>query len=324
MNRVLAILRERSKESLELAQKHVLSMRIESPRVCEALRYYVESWKDTTHPGSLSLACEAVGGDLTETVPIQAVVLLLSAGMDIHDDIIDESIAKNGRTTLYGKYGKDVAVLIGDALLVEGLTILYRWLRNLKKEISDRISSIVEETFFEVGNAHLLEMDLQGRLDVSPNDYLNIIKRKASILASNIRIGAVLGGGSKNEISALEVYAKNFGILVFLREEFIDTFEPGELGNRLRNEILPLPLLLAFEEPERKRKILEILFKQIISDEDAMQVVKYTLGSQRVRDLRHYIKELAKEALNAIHAKLKDPRATEILELLIEGSLEEI
>ena len=123
---VLKLLQERGKKGLELARKTISDEKIESKEAREALDYFMnEYWHDVTRPALLSLVCEAVGGDPDITTPIAISMSLISGGIDIHDDIIDQSENKGDRPTVFGKFGKDIALLVGDALLFKGFTVLY-------------------------------------------------------------------------------------------------------------------------------------------------------------------------------------------------------
>ena len=257
MGKVLEIFRERSTKPLDLARKEILEMNIESQKAREALKYYTKNWDDITHPGILSIACEAVGGNPVDAIPIQVVMLLLAAAIDIHDDIIDQSKIKNGKPTIFGKFGKDMALLVGDALLMKSFTLLYKCEEKFPQKTVSALFDTIENTLFEMGNAHLLEINFKGRLDVIPDEYLKVIEKKAANVEAQTRIGAIIGRSTKNEIEALGKYGRILGILITLREEFIDVFEPEELHNRMKNECLPLPILYAFQNPRVKKKILK-------------------------------------------------------------------
>ena len=75
-----------------------------------------------TRPALFSLVCEAVGGDPDITMPIAISITLISGAIDIHDDIIDQSKTKGDQPTVFGKFGKDIALLVGDALMFKGFT----------------------------------------------------------------------------------------------------------------------------------------------------------------------------------------------------------
>ncbi|MDH5793906.1 MAG: polyprenyl synthetase family protein, partial [Candidatus Bathyarchaeota archaeon] len=118
---VQRLLEERSRKSLDIAKREVLQEEMKCKEINDAFEYYAGNWNDVIHPGLLSIACEAAGGDADKSIPMQVVMLLLTAAVDIHDDIIDESNTKYGKPTVFAKFGKDIALLVGDALLMKAL-----------------------------------------------------------------------------------------------------------------------------------------------------------------------------------------------------------
>ena len=60
---VIAELSKRSKECQEFVRKSLLSEKIEYKGLRQALEHYFSYWKDFTHPGIFSIACEAAGED---------------------------------------------------------------------------------------------------------------------------------------------------------------------------------------------------------------------------------------------------------------------
>ncbi|MCK4482789.1 polyprenyl synthetase family protein [Candidatus Bathyarchaeota archaeon] len=323
MGKVLEIFRERSTKPLDLARKEILEMNIESQKAREALKYYTKNWDDITHPGILSIACEAVGGNPVDAIPIQVVMLLLAAAIDIHDDIIDQSKIKNGKPTIFGKFGKDMALLVGDALLMKSFTLLYKCEEKFPQKTVSALFDTIENTLFEMGNAHLLEINFKGRLDVIPDEYLKVIEKKAANVEAQTRIGAIIGRSTKNEIEALGKYGRILGILITLREEFIDVFEPEELHNRMKNECLPLPILYAFQNPRVKKKILKKLAKGKISENTADEIVEIVLSSKEVQKLRGIMEKISEEALDFVYQS-PELYIKPMLTLLLRATLEDL
>lgn len=324
MIKVLNILQQKSSRAIDEAKNQILAEKIESKRARKALEYYVKNWNDTTHPGILALACEAVGGNIVKAVPMQVVMLYLTAAMDLHDDVVDQSKVKNGKPTVFGKYGKDISLLLGNAMMINGFTLLCDCGKELTSEAFRTVTRIIQTSLFDIGNAHLLETDLKGEVDIKPMRYLTILEKKASIIETHTKIGAIIGGGSLDEIKALTRYGKILGMLISIREEFIDVFEPKELQNRMRNEILPLPLLYAFKNSGVKSELLNILSKPKVSDADADKVIECIFQDKNVKKLNDYMETLAEEATKIILSTVKDKQAIENLSLLIKGSLEDI
>jgi len=316
---LLKLLEERGKKALELAKKTVLEEKIESKEVREALKYFMtEYWHDVTRPGLLSLVCEAVGGDPNLTTPIAVPMILISGAIDIHDDIIDESTNKESRPTVFGKFGKDIALLVGDALMFKGFTVLYKAVeKGVPAEQIAVISDIIERTFFELGDAEALELQFRGRTDVTPEDYLCVVRKKAADVEAYTRISAIVGGGSEEEIEALGEYGRLLGMLVILRDDMIDMIDLEETMHRIKKEHLSLVILYALQKPEIKSGLSQLL-KKTLTIKDAEKILMIVNKAGGFVRMEECMNKLAEEAYIKIE-KVKYNRKH--LQLLIQGML---
>jgi len=316
---LLKLLEERGKKALELARKTVLEEKIESKEVQEALKYFItEYWHDVTRPALLSLVCEAVGGDPDITTPIAISMTLISGAIDIHDDIIDQSKNKGSRLTVYGKFGKDIALLIGDALMFKGFTVLYEAVeKGVPAEKIALISDIIKRTFFELGDAEALELQFRGRTDVMPEEYLRVVRKKAADVESYTRISAILGDGSEEEIEALGEYGRLHGMLAILRDDMIDMFDLEETIHRIKKEHLSLAIVYALQNPEMN-SILCSLLKKPITLKDAEKLSTFVDKAGGFISLEECMNKLADEAYIKIE-KIKYNK--NYLELLVHATL---
>jgi len=320
VNRLLV---ERSKKALEIAKKEILQEKRESKEINDAFRYYAKAWNDVAHPGLISIACEAVGGKADDTTSIQVALLLLTAGFDVHDDIIDESKTKYGKPTVFAKFGKDITLLVGDAFLMKALVLLHELEKQFSTEKMDAIWNTINSLFFELGDAEALEASLKGNINVSPEKCYRILKMKASTAEAHMRIGAIIGGGEQDIVDLIGNYGRTLGILIGIREDFIDIFEPEELQNRIKNECLPLPILYAFKNPQTKKIILNYLSKREISDKDAERIVDTIFEEKSVKMLRNKIERLVEEASDSI-SSIPNKMLASQMKILIKGVIEDL
>jgi geranylgeranyl pyrophosphate synthase len=320
VNRLLV---ERSKKALEIAKKEILQEKRESKKINDAFRYYAKAWNDVVHPGLISIACEAVGGKADDTTSIQVALLLLTAGFDVHDDIIDESRTKYGKPTVFAKFGKSITLLVGDAFLMKALVLLHKLEKQFPAEKMDAIWSTINSLFFELGDAEALEASLKSNIDISPEECFRILKMKASTFEAHMRIGAIVGGAEQDVVNLLGDYGRTLGILVSIREDFIDVFEPDELQNRARNECLPLPILYAFKNPQTKKTILNYFSKRKITDKDAERIVDIVFEDENVEVFRNEVKHLAQEACNSI-SSIPDKSLIYSMKISINGIIEDL
>jgi geranylgeranyl pyrophosphate synthase len=292
---VLIELAKKSRNGLEFAKRTILSEKIQYVKLRDALEYYVSSWNDITHPGLFAVAYEAVGGDLQEAVSVQAAVAMIAAAFDIHDDIIDKSTLKHGTPTVFGKFGEEIALLLGNAFLIEGFTLFGKSLEEVGQEKAN-VFETIKQSLYEFGNAHALELNLKKRADATPEKYLKIVKMKAASIEGDMRIGAIIGGGTHKEVEALARYGRILGTLAMLREEFIDVFDTEELNQRVSSEYLPIPILYAMQDTESKKKIEKLLAKEI-TNRDVDVLVDAVFVAKNVGKLKKYMEELVAEAV---------------------------
>jgi len=315
MEQVQKIFEERGRKALEMARNEILQEEIECKEVREALRYFMtEYWHDVARPALLSLACEAVGGDPEITTPIAIPMTLISGAIDIHDDIIDQSKIKGSRPTVFGKFGKDIALLVGDALLFKGFTLLHKAVeKGIPAEKVAVIIDIIKNAFFELGDAEALELQFRGRMDVTPEEYLRMVRKKAADVEAHTRISAILGGGSKEEIEALSEYGRLLGMIIILRDDWMDMADFEEIAHRIKRECLPLPSLYALQSPKIRSKLDSILFKKTITKKDARIILEATDEARGLRHVEQLMQEIARNSRSFVKDLKKNRLALQLL-----------
>jgi len=313
---VKKLFKKRGLEALEIARKAVLEEKIESKEIREALRYFMmEYWHDVARPGLLSIVCESVGGNAEAVTDVAIPLVLISGAADIHDDIIDESKTKYSRPTVYGKFGKDIAILAGDALFFKGLNML-----NLSCLERPQIVDIVKDMFFELGDAEALELQLRRKTTVLPETCLRIIRKKAADVEAHARIGAIKGGGTKKQIDVLGEYGRLLGMLIILKDDYIDSLEHEELENRIMKEHFPLPIIYALQQGETSTKLVGLLKKRNLNKIDLDNIIKMTTKSKGFQHVTKTMNEIAAQAKSILNS-LKEKRT---LRLVVNSLIEDL
>jgi geranylgeranyl diphosphate synthase type I len=295
------LLEERGRKALELARKEILQEKIESKEAFEALKLFMSYFEDLARPTLMSIVCEAAGGDPDITIPVAASMVLINGGIDIHDDIIDQSETKLSHPTVLGKFGEDIALLAGDALLFKGFTLLFD---SVKQGVpSEKISSILKilnRMFFELGDAEALELRFRGRTDVSPKEYLSLARKKAADVEALARISAILSGGSEETIEKLGNYGRLLGLILILRDDILDATDFAEASHRIERECLPLPIFYALQSKATKSTLVSLIHKRSLTKRDVEVVQENTVKSGGIERSKKIINNLAKEAYSVI------------------------
>jgi geranylgeranyl pyrophosphate synthase len=322
MEQTVALLRERSKESLKIAKKFVQQEKICYKPIQEALNYFIEVlFRDITQPGLLSLYCEAVGGNPDETRQVGAALVLLVGAADLHDDLIDGSKIKNQKPTVLGKFGKELTVLTGDALLIEGIYLLHKATENYSAKKRNAILGLIKQAFFDLSSAEAEEISHRGRNDLTAEQYLLIIQKKVAVSEATARIGAILANGTNEDLETLGEMGRVLGLLNTLRDEFIDVYEAEELENRCANEVLPLPILFVFRDPAKRKELIKLLGNRKITSKRAEKILDIVLAAKEADELRQIMKSEIQETLRRL-VDLKTGK--EPFRLLLESSLEDL
>lgn len=311
------------RRAYELAKDTMLKESFEYPLLSKAINYFMQKWRNFQHPALLAIACEAVGGKPEETTSVGAALVLLTGAADIHDDIIDKSKNKGSKATLFGKFGEDISLLVGDALLFKGLTLLNMACKELPKERGEIVQELVKQGFFELGNAEAKEASLKGNWNLTPKKYLDIIRRKAAVAEFTARSGSLIGGATPKEVEDWGRIGRILGMLMNIRDEFVDIFEVEELRNRRDNECLPLPVLYAMDNPKAKKRIVQLLKKQELTDYDAIEIANVVLKTREVQRLKVEMQGLIEEGSNILN-RYKKCKSIKIISYLLKLALRDL
>ena len=295
---VQKLLEERGRKPLEMARKAILEEEIESKEVKEALHYFItEYWHDLARPTLMSICCEAVGGDPNATIPFAVPLSLISGALDIQDDIIDQSRKKHGRSTVYGKYGKEIALLAADALLFKGFTLLHKAYTQIPMEKAIKITEIVKNTFYELGDAEALELNLRGKSDVTPEEYLHIIKKKAADVEAHTRIGAIIGDATEKEQENLGKYGRLLGMIIIIRDDIADLLDIEEGKHRILQEHLPLPAIYALNTQKNILSTYISLKEESFLEKNLEIFLKKVEESGGFKLAKEFMEQMANQAL---------------------------
>lgn len=321
--KVVSDLKRRSKKGLSFAKKTMKNEKIFYPKLRQALNYYLHHMQDFTHAGLFSIACDAVGGNSDKIVPTQASIALLAAAFDIQDDVIDQSIVKQKKFTVFGKFGVEMAILLANAFLIKGFKIFIDTTKNLSDKNKQNAIDSIQDLFFQVGNAHALEVGMKEKKEFIPKNYLRITELKAASIEADMYLGALFAGGEEQDIETLAKIGRILGILATLRDDLIDVFDIEELNARLSIGDLPLPLIFAMKNPDIKKKAEKIIAKPKLNDQDIAELVDMTLESKPVVSIKEKMGELINSGLK-LTEQLPDSDTRSKIKLLLSFMLEDL
>lgn len=263
------------------------------------------------------LSAYAVGGKMDSVFNAALSVELLHNFTLVHDDIMDNSDKRRGRPTLHKKYDLSTAILAGDSLIA----LAYKYLlKDCYGENIKRVIEIFTNGVIEVCEGQSYDKEFETNLDVNIKDYLLMIRKKTAILLKTCcAIGAVLGGGSEEEIKALSLYGSNLGMAFQLQDDYLDIFgDESEFGKSVGSDLIEgkktYLFLTALAKANGKDliKIKEILKNKGIQREQVSEYKSLYLKLGIDKDTEKEIERYTKRALAALK-NLRNEKSKNIL-----------
>ena len=138
-------------------------------------------------PMLVMLSCGIFSDDALQALPAAAAVEMFHNFTLLHDDIMDNAAVRRGKPSVFARWGQNVAILSGDAMMISS----YRLLSGVPPRLLPQILATFNEMALEVCEGQQYDMDFELKSKVSVVDYMHMIELKTSALLS----GAVAIGG---------------------------------------------------------------------------------------------------------------------------------
>lgn len=154
----------------------------------------------------------------------------------LHDDLMDRADMRRGKATVHKVWNDNVAILSGDAMLV----LAYQFMAQCASEKLKDVMDLFSLTALEICEGQQLDMEFEQRKDVKEDEYIEMIRLKTSVLlAASLKIGAILGGASKEDAGALYDFGVNLGLAFQLKDDLLDVYgDPLRFGKNIGGDIL--------------------------------------------------------------------------------------
>ncbi|MDX1283373.1 MAG: polyprenyl synthetase family protein, partial [Draconibacterium sp.] len=227
--------------------------------------------------------------DILNAVPAALAIEIFHNFTLLHDDIMDNAEMRRNRPTVHKKYSENTAILSGDAMAF----LSYKYLLESK---SNRLVDVIElfsNTAIEVCEGQQYDMDFENRLDVTEEEYLEMIRLKTAVLiACSLQAGALLADADDGVTKQLYDFGLNLGLAFQLQDDLLDTFgDEKTFGKRIGGDILANKktylLINALEKSETKHKkeLLDWINRNDFNPEEKIQAVKDIYVKSDIKNL---------------------------------------
>ena len=153
----------------------------------------------------------------------------------LHDDLMDKADMRRGMPTVHRKWDDNTAILSGDSMLV----VAFQRVAQCPAENLQDILSLFTMTALEIGEGQQYDMDFENRMDVTEDEYIEMIRLKTSVLlACAVRMGAIMAGASDEDAKNLYDFGEKLGLAFQLQDDLLDVYgDPKVFGKAIGGDI---------------------------------------------------------------------------------------
>ncbi|MDL2402718.1 polyprenyl synthetase family protein [Rhizobium mayense] len=171
----------------------------------------------------------------------------------LHDDVVDESDLRRGKSTARMIWGNQASVLVGDFLLGQAF-------RMMVEVGSLEALDVLSSAACVIAEGEVLQLSVSKNMETTEDDYLSVIRAKtAALFAAAAEVGPIVANAGKAERNALKSYGTNLGLAFQLVDDALDyggkAADLGKnVGDDFREGKITLPVILAYRRGTEKER----------------------------------------------------------------------
>lgn len=197
----------------------------------------------------------------------------------LHDDVMDRAEVRRGHACVHKVWNDNTAILSGDTMLV----LAYQMISRCKAEYLGRVIDVFTKTALEIDEGQQYDVNFETRLDVTTDEYLEMIRLKTSVLlAASMKIGALQAGAPDEDADLLYQLGERIGLAFQLQDDLLDVYGDFEtFGKRIGGDILCnkktyllINALLGADESQRSDLLAWINAVEFVEEEKIAAVTR--------------------------------------------------
>lgn len=246
-------------------------------RLYAPMQYILDLKGKRIRPILTALAYHAVSGNAPQKAVALGCALELFHNFSlIHDDIMDNAPTRRGQPSVHEKWDTNVAILSGDAMFAISMGLI---VEDFPEKAADLVKIFVKASV-EVCEGQMEDMDLAIQSEATIDDYIEMIRKKTSVLlGACLKLGAVAGGADAELAQKFYLFGEYAGIGFQLQDDLMDAFPPEDFGKQEGGDIIEnkktFLLLKALElaSPSQKERL-----NSLLNENDAQKKVNGVLA----------------------------------------------
>jgi heptaprenyl diphosphate synthase len=213
----------------------------------------------------------------------------------VHDDYVDESDTRRGRSTVASAEGPARAIAVGDYYFAKAT-------RMIAELGHQKVVATIAAAMEEICLSQIDDVQLRGLYPGDYATYLRVVRGKtAALIASACRAGAELSGAHEDVAARLGRFGELLGIAFQMADDLLDYSQVSgkPAGQDIRERVIALPLIYAAEDERFGRRLRELLEGQL-GEEEVGEVQRLVVESGALERVGDGARELVDAALQEL------------------------
>ena len=268
------------------------------PLVGQVSQYIIAAGGKRLRPALVLLMSGALGYHGAWRLNLAAAVEFIHTATLLHDDVVDESTLRRGRSTANEVFGNPASVLVGD--------FLYSRAFQMMVEVGEmRVMETLAEATNVIAEGEVLQLMNMHDAGLTEEGYLRVIRSKtAKLFEASARLAALLARSSPAVEQHCAEYGQALGTAFQVIDDVLDydgdVLEMGKnLGDDLREGKVTLPLIIAMQ---RGTDAERLTIRQAIETGGTARMAEIIAIVQQTGALQATRDAAAAEALRALQA----------------------
>ncbi|MDS1139222.1 polyprenyl synthetase family protein [Pusillimonas sp. SM2304] len=281
--------------------------------------YIVGAGGKRMRPAMLLMMANALGYRGPNHHLLAAVVEFIHTATLLHDDVVDESDLRRGRSTANAVFGNAASVLVGDYLYSRSFEMMV-------ESNSMPAMSVLSAATTVIAEGEVLQLLNVHDPDVSMDRYLQVVRYKtAKLFEAATQVGAIVGGATPEQEAAAAAYGRHIGTAFQLIDDVLDYGGDAEalgknVGDDLREGKPTMPLIRVMEVGSAQQKqLIQDAIKTGEADFAAVaQAIHDTQALDFTRQAAVTEAELARKALAGLPVSVHQQSLLEFCSFAVE------
>ena len=262
--------------------------------IYKAMNYSLHAGGKRIRPVIMLSCAELFDGDTEKIMPFACALEMIHTYSLIHDDLpcMDDDDLRRGKPTNHKVFGEAMAVLAGDGLLNTAFELILKNSELTPNQTLAALSVIAENAGINgMIGGQVIDIESEGKAtDTITLMSMHMLKTAALIMTA-AKVGALLSGGSREDLLAMEEFARYLGIAFQIKDDILDvsgnTEDLGKtVGKDEREEKSTFVTVYGIETAEKMledytAKAIEVLSRYGQKAEFLINLSKFLLDRDR-------------------------------------------